>query len=221
MDHCVQGHFPREDIVPRMLVWFRAAPAARARASCMRSCLRRVIAQSPFHIPNSYRHRKISDRTMWSCMRNIENTIQDIHGHGAWLDVSFVHGLLVVYRRTMHTGMGHMHAHDDMQNKMGYFLASSRNVRNPNSGLLSAAIFYTDTKLEHYLNLFKVKTTVTELQVGFTGDYEQWRNSCALLLHSLLGPMSTSRHALQEMEAQFCLKCLTTVKQIQKRPRLS
>lgn len=217
----MQIHFPREDIVPRILVLFRAASAAQARASCTRSCFETVIAQSPFHISNSHGNGKFSDSTLWLCMRNIVNTIHDIHIHGVWLDVSFAHGLLPVYRRTVYTGVGHMQAHENMPNKMRYFLASSRNVRNPNAGLLSAAIFYTDTKLEHYLNLFKVKTTIAELQAGFAGDYEQCCNSCALMLHSLLGPMSTSRHALQEMEAQFCLKCLTTVKQIQKRPRLS
>lgn len=99
-----------------------------------------------------------------------------------------------------------------VQVAMGEFLATSRNVRNPNPGLLLSAMFYTDSKLLYYLNLFKLKTSLEQLQKSNAGDYLQCCNSCVLMLHSLLGPMGTSRNALQEMEANFALKCLTTVK---------
>jgi hypothetical protein len=110
-----------------------------------------------------------------------------------------------------------MDTHESLKEEMQRFLASSRNVRNPNSNMVSSAIFYTNTKLKHYLALFKIKISVAELREAHQDDYEQCCNASVLMLHSLLGPLSTSRNALQEMEGQFALKCLTTVKKIQKR----
>ena len=111
----------------------------------------------------------------------------------------------------------HMETHESLKAEMQHFLASSRNVRNPNTNMVSSAIFYTDTKLKYYLDLFKIKISVAQLKEAHKEDYEQCCNASVLMLHSLLGPLSTSRHALQEMEGQFALKCLTTVKKIQKR----